>query len=72
LFLKARLGWREIDSNQHEGRKEGQGEPAPPATSSEAGSNPYVVVLPDNGRDPEITEEQRKAQAEYFTSKQRR
>ena len=22
LFLKARLGWREIDSNQHEGRKE--------------------------------------------------
>jgi hypothetical protein len=24
LFLKARLGWREIDSNQHEGRKEEQ------------------------------------------------
>ena len=24
LFLKARLGWQEIDSNQHEGRKEEQ------------------------------------------------
>jgi hypothetical protein len=34
-----------------------QGEPAPPATSSEAGSHPYVVILPDNGRDPEVTEE---------------
>ena len=32
-----------------------QGEPAPPATSSEAGSHPYVVILPDNGRDPEVT-----------------
>jgi hypothetical protein len=30
---------------------ERQAEPASPATSSEAGSK-YVVILPDNGRDP--------------------
>jgi hypothetical protein len=51
---------------------ERQGEPASPATSSEAGSNPYVVVLPDNGRDPEVTEELRKQQDQYFARKQRR
>ena len=51
---------------------ERQGEPASPATSSEAGSNPYVVILPDNGRDPEVTEELRKQQDEYFARKQRR
>src|SRR6266446_5690467 len=39
---------------------------APPAT--DAGSNsPVVLVLPDNGRDPELTEVLRKAQEKYFT-----
>ena len=37
---------------------ERQGEPASPATSAEAGSQQYVVILPDNGRDSEVTEQQ--------------
>jgi hypothetical protein len=36
---------------------ERQGEPASPATSAEVGSQRYVVILPDNGRDPEVTEQ---------------
>jgi hypothetical protein len=47
-------------------RSGGQGEPASPATSSEAGSNRYVVILPDNGRDPEVTEQLREQPDEYF------
>src|SRR5215813_1305344 len=45
---------------------ERQGEPAFPATSAEAGSHRYVVILPDNGRDPEETEQLRKQQDEYL------
>ena len=51
---------------------ERQAEPASPATSSGAGSTSRVIYMPDNGRDPELTEERRKAQEEYFARTQRR
>ena len=43
-----------------------------PDPGAEAGSHPYVVILPDNGRDPEDAEERRKAQQKYFARRRRR
>lgn len=44
-----------------------------PNPGAEAGSNsPVVVVLPDNGRDPELAEVLRKAQQKYFATKRHR
>jgi hypothetical protein len=60
FWLKTRAGWRE-------GRA-----PEDPVPGAEAGSHPYVIILPDNGRDPEVTEQRQKAQDEYFARKRRR
>jgi hypothetical protein len=47
------------------GDVEGHTEPASPET-------PAVVLLPDNNRDPELTEELRKALEKYFSRKQQK
>jgi hypothetical protein len=60
FWLKTRAHWRE-------GRA-----PEDPVPGAEAGSTSTVIILPDNGRDPEVTEERRKAQEKYFARKQRR
>jgi hypothetical protein len=60
FWLKTRAHWRE-------GRA-----PEDPVPGAAAGSNSCVVILPDNGRDPEDTEELRKAKAKYFARKRRR
>jgi hypothetical protein len=44
---------------------EGHTEPASPETAA-------LVLLPDNNRDPELTEELRKALAKYFVKKQQK
>jgi hypothetical protein len=44
--------------------------PEDPTPSTEATS--HVVILPDNNRDPVLTEELHKAQQKYFNRKQRR
>jgi hypothetical protein len=60
FWLKTRANWRE-------------GRPDEPiaATSSEATSN-MVLVLPDNGRDPELTQVLQSAQEDYYTRKRKR
>ena len=60
IFWLKRARWRERRA------------PEDPVPGAEAGSTPPVIILPDNGRDPEVTEERRKAQAKYFARKQRR
>jgi hypothetical protein len=47
--------------------------PDNPIPGADAGPNsPVVLVLPDNSRDPELTEVLRDAQEKYFARKQRR
>jgi hypothetical protein len=60
FWMKTRAGWRE-------GRA-----PEDPVPGAEAGSNLHVVILPDNGRDPELTKELLKAQEKYHSRKRRR
>ena len=61
FWLRTRAHWRE------------RGEPDDLITRTEAQSDSHVVLhLPDNGRDPELTEVLRQAQERYFSSKQRR
>jgi hypothetical protein len=60
FWLKTRAHWQE--------RREPENRI--PGTDAEAPSQ--VVLLPDNNRDPELTEELRKAQEKYFERKQRR
>jgi hypothetical protein len=74
LFAAAKAGniaaiifWLKTRANWREGRP---GEPIS-ATSSEATSN-MVLVLPDNGRDPELTQVLQSAQEEYYTSRLRK
>jgi hypothetical protein len=57
FWMKTRAGWRE-------GRA-----PEDPVPGAEAGSTSPVIILPDNGRDPEVTEERRKAQGEILCQK---
>jgi hypothetical protein len=59
FWLKTRAHWRERGSTDRE-----IGDTAEP-------SIPAVLVLPDNNRDPELTEILREAQAQYFARKQR-
>jgi hypothetical protein len=61
FWLKTRANWRERRSPD---------EPIP-ATSSEANSN-VVLVLPDNSRDPELTQVLQSAQEEYYSRKRKR
>jgi len=58
IFLaKTRLHWRECGTAEH------------PASGTDAKSSSPVIILPDNGRDPGLTESLRKAQDLYFTKK---
>jgi hypothetical protein len=61
FWLKTRANWRE------------QKVPDNPVADTEAGSNSEVVlVLPDNSRDPELTQALKDAQRKYFAGKRRR
>ena len=60
FWLKTRANWREAK------------EPENPTPGSDADAISQVVIVPDNGRDPGLTEVLRKAQEKYFTSKKRR
>ena len=59
FFLKTRAQWRECRAMENSN----------PGTR--VGLTPTMVLLPDNYRDPELTEEIRKAQERYFAKKQR-
>ena len=59
FWLKSRANWREAK------------EPENPTPGSDAEAISQVVIVPDNGRDPGLTEVLRKAQEKYFTSKKR-
>jgi hypothetical protein len=61
FWMKSRAQWRERP-------------PADvPLANADAGSSSEVVlVLPDNNRDPELTQALREAQKKYFAGKQRR
>jgi hypothetical protein len=60
FWLKTRAHWRE---------KTARDDPVP-GSDAEADS-PVVLVLPDNRRDPELTQVLRDAQEKYFTKKPR-
>ena len=61
FWLKTQAHWRE------------QKAPDDPTPNADAESNSQVVlVLPDNSRDPELTQALRDAQEKYFARKQRR
>ena len=59
FWLKTRAHWRE-------------GSPNPISDTKAAPSSSVVLVLPDNGRDPELTQVLRNAQNKYFDRKPRR
>ena len=60
FWLKTRARWRE-------GLAADDSVP-----SADAGSNSEVLLLPDNRRDPELTEALREAQEKYFAGKRQR
>src|SRR5271168_849284 len=60
FWLKTRAHWRENST------------PDDPLPGSDAGSNSQVVLLPDNSRDPELTQALQEAQEKYFARKPRR
>jgi hypothetical protein len=61
FWLKTRAHWRERSAAEN----------ATPG--ADAGSNSEVLlVLPDNSRDPELTQVLRDAQLKYFAGKRRR
>ena len=61
FWLKTRAHWQEKTAPDH----------PVPGVNAEANS-PVVLVLPDNSRDPELTEVLRDAQEKYFARKPRR
>jgi hypothetical protein len=60
FWMKARAHWREKEP-----------EKSIPGTDAESNAQ-TVIFLPDNDRDPELTEELRKTQEKYFARKRRR
>ena len=60
FWLKSRAGWRERTATD---------EADPPADSA---STSEILLLPDNCRDPELTETLRDAQKRYFATKRQR
>jgi hypothetical protein len=60
FWLKTRAGWRESK------------EPEDATPGSDAEATAPVVIVPDNGRDPGLTEALRKAQEKYFGKKKPR
>ena len=76
LFTAAKGGnvpaqkfWLKVRAHWHERRA-----PEDPIPDAGAQSTPQIVVLllPDNNRDPQLTEVLRKAQEKYFAQKKRR
>ena len=75
LFTAAKGGnvpaqkfWLKVRAHWHERRP-----PEGPIPDAGAQSTPQIVLLlPDNNRDPQLTEVLRKAQDKYFTQKKRR
>jgi hypothetical protein len=76
LFTTAKGGnvpaqrfWLKVRAHWHERRA-----PEDPIPDAGAQSTPQIVVLllPDNNRDPQLTEVLRKAQEKYFAQKKRR
>jgi hypothetical protein len=59
FWLKSRAGWREKAPEK----------PMPSSDAEQISHN--VIALPDNNRDPELTEELRKTQEKYYARKQR-
>jgi hypothetical protein len=45
--------------------------PEDPVPGAAAGSTSTVIIMPDNGRDPEVTAERLKEQKKYFAGKRR-
>jgi hypothetical protein len=62
--VTAQIFWMKTRAHWREGRA-----PEDPVPGAEAGSQQYVIILPDNGRDPEVTEQRLKKQDEYFARK---
>jgi hypothetical protein len=65
--VTAQIFWMKTRAHWREGRA-----PEDPVPGAEAGSQRYVIILPDNSRDPEVTEQWQKEQDEYFARKRRR
>jgi hypothetical protein len=61
FWLKTRANWRERTVPND----------SIPGTDAKSNSN-VILVLPDNSRDPELTQALRDAQEKYFAGKQRR
>ena len=59
FWLKTRARWREPRAADD------------PAPSAEGESNPEILILPDNSRDPELTQVLQDAQQKYFARKRR-
>jgi len=53
--VTAQIFWIKAMGHWREGRA-----PEDPVPGAEAGSHRYVVILPDNGRDPQVTEQCKK------------
>ena len=60
FWLKTRGGWQEGAA------------PNPISEANTGASSPVVLVLPDNDRDPELTQVLRDPQSKYFAGTQRR
>jgi hypothetical protein len=60
FWLKTRAHWREKTA------------PDTPALGDGEANDPVVLILPDNRRDPELTEVLRTAQEKHFARKRRR
>jgi hypothetical protein len=61
FWLKTRAHWRESAVPDH-----------PAAGSDTEASSPIVLLLPDNGRDPDLTQALRDAQEKHLPRKSRR
>jgi hypothetical protein len=61
FWMKAKARWREREAS----------EDPTPSTDVETTAQ-VVVILPDHGRDPQLTEELRETQEKYFARKHRR
>ena len=61
FWLKTRAHWRERAAPEH-----------PAADSDTEASSPVVLLLPDNGRDPELTQALRNTPKKHLPRKPRR
>ena len=61
FWMKAKARWREREAS----------EGPTPSTDAESTAQ-VVVILPDHGRDPQLTDELRETQKKYFARKHRR